>query len=571
MGLFIIGTLIALAALAVGLFGKFVIPSKLGRVVATVVLAAIGFIAIVWSTTLYVEDNQGGLVVKKFGDPLPAGSIVSVNGEAGPQAKVLSPGWHFWYAPWVYDLTPIDNIDIPQGQIGLVTAKDGKPMPDGNIYAPEWESPQKMLDAEVFLKGEGVRGPQLTVLKPGQYRYNPRLFVITTVPALNVPVGSVAVVKANAGPVYEPTESNGVEVVNGVPIVPRGYRGIWKEALTPNQYYLHPQAYEVTFVKTTKRVYSYTKVTVTKADRANDNSIGVRTSDGYKFPVDVRVSVKVSAENAPYVVAMLGDPDGDADKDGFDVLEEKAILPSIRSIFRNSAEKAKGLQYVSSRSKVEADSTTKFTTDMTEYKVDVDKVYVADIRLDDTEEGKALLKTQTDRELAQQQQETYVQQVEAEKKRAEQVAAAEEATRKKDIAAAEALDLAAEYQANAAEKKADGEARAAIKSAEGQAAAVERVAAAEAKAVELKAAAEAKARELMAAADAEYNAKMVESLGGVENYTRLKLVSELFTAWQEGGAVPQISVSGSEGGSVDVILAKLMQQMATGVAAPASR
>ena len=564
MVLFVIGLILSLAALAVGLFGKHVIPSKFGKHLATGILLAIGVLFVLLSTALYVEDNQGGLVVKKFGDPLPAGRIIATHGEAGPQAKVLSPGWHFLYWPWVYALSPIDNIDIPQGSIGIVTAKDGKPMPEGDIYAPEWKSPQEMLDAETFLKGEGIRGPQLTVLKPGQYRYNPRLFNVQVTKALNVPVGQVAVVKANAGTIY----TINAEVVNGVPIVPKGYRGIWKQALTPNQYYLHPQAYEITYVKTTKRVYSYTKVTVSKSDRANDNSIGVRTSDGYKFPVDVRVSVKISAEEAPYVVALLGDPDSDDDKDGFDILEEKAILPSIRSIFRNSAENAKGLEYVSSRSRIETDSTTQFTKDMEEYKVDVDKVYVADIRLDDTDEGKALLKTQTDRELAGQQQETYTRQVEAEKKRAEQVAAEEEATRKKDIAAAEALDLAAEYQANAAEKKADGEARAAIKAAEGQAAAVERVAAAEAKAVELKAAAEAKARELMAKADAEYNAKMVESLGGVENYTKLKLVSELFTAWKDGGAVPEISVSGDGGGSLDVVMAKLMQQMTSGVAAP---
>ena len=71
------------------------------------------------------------------------------------------------------------------------------------------------------------------------------------------------------------------------------------------------------------------------------------------------------------------------------------------------------------------------------------------------------------------------------------------------------------------------------------------------------------AREMMAEADAKYNKEMVASLGGVENYTKLKVLGDLLTAWQEGGAVPQISVSGSQGGgSMDAILAQLMKQMA---------
>ena len=39
-----------------------------------------------------------------------------------------------------------------------------------------WESPEEMLDAVKFLsEGRGFRGPQLTVLTPGRYRFNPRL------------------------------------------------------------------------------------------------------------------------------------------------------------------------------------------------------------------------------------------------------------------------------------------------------------------------------------------------------------------------------------------------------------
>jgi uncharacterized membrane protein YqiK len=435
---------------------------KLPRILGGIV-AAVGLIMVVVSTAIYVEDDQGGVVVKKFGSDLPAGQIIATKGEKGPQAYVLPPGWHFFYWPWLYDLTAVDNIDIKQGQIGVVTAKDGKALPEGEVFAASWKSPQDMLDGVTFLAGEGYRGPQLTVLPPAQYRYNPRLYNIEVKSSLEVEVGSVAVIKANAGEEYVPEEGKEVEMVNGVPVVPNGFRGIWREPLTPNAYYMHPDAYVVTIVQTTKRVYSYTSLEgmSTKSDRPNeDNSVRVRTKDGYEFPVDVRTSVKIDAADAPYVVAMLANPDSDPDKDGFDVLEERAILPSLRSIFRNTAEAKGALEYVASRSQIETDATTQFTKDMEVYKIDVDKVYVADIGLDKTPEGKDLLKTQTDRELASQQQVTYQEQEKAEIERAKMVKAEEDAEQEKLKAEAAAKVDIAKSEAEAKKEMAKGEAAA---------------------------------------------------------------------------------------------------------------
>lgn len=435
---------------------------KLPRVVGGIT-AFFGFVLIVASTAIYVADNQGGVVVKKFGRDLPAGQIIATDGEKGPQAYVLPPGWHFFYWPWLYDLTTVSNEDIPQGKIGVVTAKDGKPLGEGEVFAPAWKSPQEMLDSVKFLAGDGFRGPQLTVLPPAQYRYNPRLFKIDVKPALEVRVGSVAVIKANAGDEYVPAEGESVEEVNGVQIVGNGFRGIWKKPLTPNAYYMHPDAYVVTSVQTTKRVYSYTSSgsMSAKSDRPEeDNSVRVRTKDGYEFPVDVRVSVKISAEDAPYVVAMLADPDGDPDKDGFDVLEERAVLPSLRSIFRNTAEKKGALEYVNSRSEIETEATTQFKSDMEAFRIDVDKVYIADIGLDKTPEGKELLKTQTDKELALQQQETYKEQEKAELQRASMVKAEEQANQEKLKAEAAAKVDIAKSEAEAKKELAIGEAAA---------------------------------------------------------------------------------------------------------------
>ena len=330
MLLFVIGFGALLLGSALIALRVTLMPTRTPQITALAGVAAIfiGCVSIFFSTAIHVQDGEGGLVVRKiFGGPMQEGHVIAANGENGPQAKVLPPGWHFWYWPWDYTLERVKNIDVPAGSLGVVTAKDGIPLPQGDVFADLWDNPKQMLDGENFMtSGNGYAGPQLTVLPPANYRFNPRLFTITIKPALTVKVGEVVVVKANAGKTYEEED---VELVNGIPIVPKGFRGIWKTSLTPNMYYMHPDAYEIIHVKTINRIYSYTGTSnLSGADRPkDDNSIGVRTKDGFEFPVDVRVSAKISAESAPYVVAILAHPDDDLNQDGFDTLEEIVILP----------------------------------------------------------------------------------------------------------------------------------------------------------------------------------------------------------------------------------------------------
>ena len=62
----------------------------------------VGLALLLFSSAIYVKDNEGGLVIKRFGKDLAPGRIIAVGGEKGPQARVLPPGWHFFYWPWQY-------------------------------------------------------------------------------------------------------------------------------------------------------------------------------------------------------------------------------------------------------------------------------------------------------------------------------------------------------------------------------------------------------------------------------------------------------------------------------------
>ncbi|HLP01956.1 MAG TPA: hypothetical protein VK163_08015, partial [Opitutaceae bacterium] len=203
--------------------------ASLGSAGLVAVLLGVG--AFVVASAVYVDSEQTGVVIRTLGSDLPAGHIVAVAGEKGPQARVLGPGWHFGYWPWSYEVEKVDTVMVPNGQIGVVTALDGKVLPGGTVFAPAWKSADDMLDATKFLAdGTGFRGPQLTILTPGNYRINPRLFKVEMRPVTLVAAGEVGVVKANAGEIYTGTEKI---TVNGVDIVPQGFRGIWRQPLLP--------------------------------------------------------------------------------------------------------------------------------------------------------------------------------------------------------------------------------------------------------------------------------------------------------------------------------------------------
>jgi len=132
--------------------------------------------------------------------------------------------------------------------------------------------------------------------------------------------------------------------------------------------------------------------------------IDVKTIDGFSFPVDVRLTYQIEGKNAPLVVSTLGDDE---------MVLDKLVTPKVRAIFRNNAEKVKALDYIQERSKQETQSAAMLKEALAKYGVTTLEINIGNVG-DERSLG-SLLKTQTDREIALQQQETYkVQQQAAE-------------------------------------------------------------------------------------------------------------------------------------------------------------
>jgi uncharacterized membrane protein YqiK len=389
MGGLVILIALALAVIIVTMATK--VPSQSVRGAAAVVALIVFVASVAISSVRFVGEAQVGIVVKNaLGPKLPSGKIIATSGEMGPQAEALPPGWHFWYWPVIFDVEKDRVINIKEGQVGLLSTTDGLPLPPSEIYAPEWsqEAFKGMLDAGYFLgEGRGYKGPQASVLTPGDYRLNTRLYKIEIVPVTNIEQATVGVVKSNVG-----------EMVIGAAdtdIVDRGQRGIWRQPLLPQKYYLHTKAFEVTVVSTEAQVVRYTKA----AKTGEEQEITVRSSDGFTFPVDVRVEYEIKPLNASLVVARFR---GDVER------LRNRLNSAVRAIFRNNAETVKALNYVQQRSQQESQSLAMLAEEMTKVGLTITAVRIGDVG-DEASLG-TLLKTQTDREIALQEQMTFQEQ-----------------------------------------------------------------------------------------------------------------------------------------------------------------
>src|SRR5712675_1607901 len=136
-------------------------------------------IAILRTGLVIIKEDQSGLLIKKIGLPLAQGQLVACEGEAGYQATMLPPGWPFPVWSWIYKVEKVPLVVVRPGEIALVVAKDGAPLPSGNVLGKEVAC-DNFQDAAAFLRAGGERGRQLGFLRAGSYRINPAVFELIT-------------------------------------------------------------------------------------------------------------------------------------------------------------------------------------------------------------------------------------------------------------------------------------------------------------------------------------------------------------------------------------------------------
>jgi phosphotransferase system IIB component len=344
-----------------------------------IVFVLIALTCLAATSYVHVESDEIAVLNKIYGTTsLPGEHIIATNGEKGPQAEILTPGWHPWFlVNVIYQVENKKVVSIPSGKYGFLSAKDGAPLRPDQFLADAFPPGREldMLDAEYFLVHGGQRGPQTTILTPGNYRLNTYLWELSIYNAVDVAEGFVAVVKSNVVDAVHfgnlaadkptscqqktvSTNETGAAVAAALEqsdegkltaiLVPVGCIGIWEKALQPGRYYANEAAYKITMMSTRVQTWEfkggyirrYIDLSLDQAgnlkqtERSKEVPVPPGSADsaispfveGWLVPLELRVLAQVTPDNAPFVVASVG---------GLPEIENNIMVPTIRSIVRN--------------------------------------------------------------------------------------------------------------------------------------------------------------------------------------------------------------------------------------------
>ena len=425
--------------------------------------------------------------------------FVSSGGQRGPQVDILTPGTYRILSqslpleggqevkPGLFTIRVFDATVINENQIGLVEALDGSPLNPGDYVAESVAGHDNFQDGHEFIDGKGQRGPQKDILLPGTYYINPLLFKVIPESAKEIKPGEVAVIVSNTGKdpgddirremaakvrarmereEKEQAEQSAavldkmddhrtaaeiqVELMTGDPadrrldegaheayVVPEGYRGIQETVVGPGRYYVNTLAITPIIIPTTNQTVEWTSGEVVNTF----NPFEVISKDGFTMQLEVRVVFRVKPEDAPFMVAKIG---------GIERLIQNVMHPLIDSIFRNQASESSAMAYLQNRHEEQERAEARVRAHLLKYHVDVVNVLICHIHLPEE-----LMKTQTEKILAEQRQNMYNAQREAEEKRIQLERTKSQADNQKDLMGATVgVEIAGK---RAEQRKAEGE------------------------------------------------------------------------------------------------------------------
>jgi uncharacterized membrane protein YqiK len=215
------------------------------------------------STATKISENEIGLIESADGSAIPAGRIfanvvpghnsfqsgadfIKNGGQKGPQTEILPPGVYRIH-PNLFRITNAAAVMVAKGEVGMVTAQDGAPIPMGRLLAQSVPGHSNYENGEAFLKNGGQKGPQIDVLLPGTYRINLNLFKVQIAPAVVIQANKIGLVTALDGiPLPEreyvatPITGHNDYQDGSAFLTKQGQRGPQLDVLRPGTYYINP-------------------------------------------------------------------------------------------------------------------------------------------------------------------------------------------------------------------------------------------------------------------------------------------------------------------------------------------
>jgi hypothetical protein len=133
----------------------------------TALAVLIALLILVVPSIRIIGPTEVGLVTKRFAlSKLPDDNPIAFRGEPGYQADLLMPGWHFklWL---LYAVEKHPWVQVRAGEIGVVVAQVGRPLPVGAKSAESVSDLNLITDLHAWLQAGGQKGVQRPVLPPG--------------------------------------------------------------------------------------------------------------------------------------------------------------------------------------------------------------------------------------------------------------------------------------------------------------------------------------------------------------------------------------------------------------------
>lgn len=353
--------------------------------------------------------------------------------------------------------------------IGIVTTLEGTPLPKGAIAnrlggfadiaelesrggAKDSDLVEAILsvknevhnnyqDFQTFVDEGGCIGLQHDPLLYGAYNLNPFLVSVELVPMLVVNQGEVAVVKAYVGRATEDT--SGAEFKFGSLVRP-GHRGIWQEPLRTGKYPINPRCYSVEIVPTFILTLNWADATSAAHNLDKDlRQIVAKSKEGFVFNIDLQVQIHVPDTEAPKVISIVGTM--------FNLVNE-VLQAAVGNHFRDKLQSMPAIDFIEKRQDVQQRAQDHIAAKLQEYKVETRGVYIQDVVFPNQ-----LVQVLTAREVANQQQATYLAEKEAQDKRLDLEASRGKADMQSELAKSTVGIDIAKNKASAVQAEADGE------------------------------------------------------------------------------------------------------------------
>lgn len=307
----------------------------------------IGYLGIWQYGICRVEVPAGNSLLLRYKGPFPVGSAPMAGEgtlakadekghalEIGILEFMPGPGRHF-YNPVEYERKVVPDVVIAPNEIGVVTSKIGRNMPEGEILA----------------NGPGFRGTWRQVLTPGRYRMNPYAYEVNKVAKTTAvvlaegltsrPDDPTLIMPGYVGVVYNKVGDNSPDN--------QQKQGVQDQVLQPGLYWINPaekrvDVISIGFNETTLMVKTSGKTIARQTlSNAKDGMIsepdpvyvegeGIEfpSNDGFRIHLDFTAIWGILPDQAPDVVRNFGT---------LTDVRKKVIEPQIGSICRINGSK----------------------------------------------------------------------------------------------------------------------------------------------------------------------------------------------------------------------------------------